>query len=118
MNLTRREANLAVRLVRPTSGDVTLRRLGTPGYGLYGRPDCVSARTDHPDAASFERDDFVGEHGPPIEQAMEINQIRDRRSGRGSRLAGLHTEGSTDVLDGHGTISSLSCHAIRSVLRV
>ena len=60
VNLTRREADLAVRLVRPTSGNVMLRRLGTLGYGLYGSPGYVSTRTDHPDEAPFERDDFVG----------------------------------------------------------
>ena len=62
VNLTRREADLAVRLVRPTSGNVTLRRLGTLGYGLYGSPEYVAARQKRkgPDAAPFGDDDFVG----------------------------------------------------------
>ena len=60
VNLTRREADLAVRLVRPMSGNVTLRRLGTLGYGLYGSPEYVAARQKGPDAAPFDGDDFVG----------------------------------------------------------
>ena len=60
VNLTRREADIAVRLVRPTSGNVTLRRLGTLGYGLYGSTEYVAARTPSPDAGPFDGDDFVG----------------------------------------------------------
>ena len=60
VNLTRREADLAVRLVRPTSGNVTLRRLGTLGYGLYGSPEYVATRRTSADAAPFDGDDFVG----------------------------------------------------------
>lgn len=36
VNLHRRDADLAVRLVRPERGNVTIRRLGTLGFGLYG----------------------------------------------------------------------------------
>ncbi|MDX5595513.1 LysR family transcriptional regulator [Pseudovibrio sp. SPO723] len=34
-NLHRRDADLALRLVKPTRGNITLRRLGTLGFGLY-----------------------------------------------------------------------------------
>lgn len=37
LNLGRREADLAVRLARPVSGDVVIRKLGDIGYGVYGR---------------------------------------------------------------------------------
>lgn len=38
LNLHRREADLALRMVRPERGNVSLQRLGTLGYGLYGAP--------------------------------------------------------------------------------
>ncbi|WCN07501.1 LysR family transcriptional regulator [Marinomonas mediterranea] len=34
-NLHRRDADLALRMVRPTQGNVSFRRIGTLGYGLY-----------------------------------------------------------------------------------
>lgn len=38
-NLHRRDADLAVRMVRPEHGNLRIRRLGTLGYGLYGSAD-------------------------------------------------------------------------------
>lgn len=38
LNLHRRDADLALRMVRPERGNVTLQRLGTLGYGLYCAP--------------------------------------------------------------------------------
>ncbi|RVT85206.1 LysR family transcriptional regulator [Rhodobacteraceae bacterium CCMM004] len=35
-NLHRREADLALRLVRPAQGNVTIKRVGSMAYGLYG----------------------------------------------------------------------------------
>ena len=35
VNLHRRDADLAVRMVKPDAGHLTLRRLGTLGFGLY-----------------------------------------------------------------------------------
>lgn len=36
VNLHRRDADLAIRMVKPDSGNLTLKRLGTVGFGLYG----------------------------------------------------------------------------------
>lgn len=36
VNLHRRDADLAVRMVKPDAGNVTIKRLGTLGFGLYG----------------------------------------------------------------------------------
>jgi DNA-binding transcriptional LysR family regulator len=36
LDLTRREADLAVRLARPQDGDLVVRRLGSLAYGIYG----------------------------------------------------------------------------------
>jgi len=60
VNLHRGDADLAVRMVKPASGNLTLRRLGTLGYGLYGARGYVQARAGGADAALLERDAFVG----------------------------------------------------------
>ncbi|MCK2184113.1 LysR family transcriptional regulator [Halomonas getboli] len=54
-SLSRRDADLAIRMVKPERGNVSLRRLGTLGYGLYAGPDYLSrrpagAKGDHDDA--------------------------------------------------------------------
>lgn len=35
LNLSRREADIAIRLARPEQGDLMIRRIGTMGFGLY-----------------------------------------------------------------------------------
>ncbi|WP_447893865.1 LysR family transcriptional regulator [Vreelandella sp. GE22] len=44
LNLHRRDADLALRMVRPTRGNVTLRRLGTLGYGVYASAEVAGQR--------------------------------------------------------------------------
>ncbi|WP_255435481.1 LysR family transcriptional regulator [Paracoccus sp. S1E-3] len=44
VNLHRRDADLAIRMVKPERGNVTLRRLGRLGFGLYGAPAYLAAR--------------------------------------------------------------------------
>jgi len=36
VNLHRRDADMAIRMVKPDTGNLTLKRLGTVGFGLYG----------------------------------------------------------------------------------
>jgi DNA-binding transcriptional LysR family regulator len=43
-DLTRREADLAIRGLRPESGDLIARRLGTSGYALMCTPDHAAAQ--------------------------------------------------------------------------
>ncbi|AIX75816.1 MAG: LysR family transcriptional regulator [Mixta calida] len=57
VNLHRRDADLAVRMVRPEAGNLTIKRLGTLGFGLYGSADYLSARRV---SAPFVDDDFIG----------------------------------------------------------
>ena len=45
VNLHRRDADLAVRMVKPDAGHLTLRRLGTLGFGLYGTGAYLDARS-------------------------------------------------------------------------
>ncbi|WP_128254775.1 LysR family transcriptional regulator [Falsirhodobacter deserti] len=59
-NLHRRDADIALRMVKPDRGNVSLQRLGVLGYGLYGSPAYMAARTHRPDAAAFEGDSFIG----------------------------------------------------------
>lgn len=59
VNLHRRDADLAIRMVKPQRGNVTVRRLGTLGYGLYASRDHVGQRADRHDDARFEADRFI-----------------------------------------------------------
>ncbi len=72
VNLHRRDADLAVRMVEPQRGHVVLRRLGQLGFGLYGAADYVAARGD---SSGFEADQFIGWAEPyghlPAAQWME-----------------------------------------------
>src|SRR3546814_8821548 len=47
-------------MLKPEAGNVTIKRLGTLGFGLYGAPGYVDARTAGADAATFDADDFIG----------------------------------------------------------
>lgn len=60
VNLHRRDADLAVRMVKPEAGNVTIKRLGTLGFGLYGARSYVDARIAGADAATFDDDAFIG----------------------------------------------------------
>ena len=59
VNLHRRDADLAIRMVKPERGHVTLRRLGTLGYGLYGSFDYVAQRKPSSDAGGYDSDAFI-----------------------------------------------------------
>lgn len=58
-NLHRRDADLAVRMVKPERGNVTLRRLGTLGYGLYSSPGYAAQREANPDLGGYDTDAFI-----------------------------------------------------------
>ncbi|QUS55900.1 LysR family transcriptional regulator [Pseudovibrio brasiliensis] len=59
VNLHRRDADLAIRMVKPESGNVTLRRLGTLGFGLYASKDYALKRAKWADQENYEQDDFI-----------------------------------------------------------
>lgn len=46
INLHRRDADLAVRMIKPEAGNVTIKRLGTLGFGLYGARKYVDTHRD------------------------------------------------------------------------
>lgn len=60
LNLHRRDADLAVRMAQPTAGHLTIRRLGTLGFGLYGAPAYVQARAAPDGCLAFEGEAFIG----------------------------------------------------------
>ncbi len=60
VNLHRRDADLAVRMVKPEAGNVTIKRLGTLGFGLYGARSYVDARIAGADTGNFDDDTFIG----------------------------------------------------------
>ncbi len=60
VNLHRRDADLAVRMVKPERGNVTIRRLGTLGYGLYASQGYIAGRPAKREDARFDTDRFIG----------------------------------------------------------
>ncbi|WP_312239533.1 LysR family transcriptional regulator [Pantoea sp.] len=60
VNLHRRDADLAVRMVKPDVGNLTLKRLGKVGFGVYGSADYLQSRSLSDGAPSFNEDAFVG----------------------------------------------------------
>lgn len=60
VNLHQRDADIALRMVKPDRGNVLLQRLGTLGYGLYGASRYISTRSSTADDSNFDADDFIG----------------------------------------------------------
>jgi len=59
VNLHRRDADLAVRMVKPERGNITMRRLGILGFGLYGSRAYMEARSPNPGDVRFDEDRFI-----------------------------------------------------------
>ena len=59
VNLHRRDADLAVRMVQPEAGNVTIKRLGTLGFGLYAASSYIHRRKGGTSITNFDSDDFV-----------------------------------------------------------
>lgn len=60
VNLHRRDADIALRMVKPDRGNVSLQRLGSLGFGLYGAPEYVAERPVPADASPFGQDAMIG----------------------------------------------------------
>lgn len=59
VNLHRRDADLALRMVKPDRGNVTIRRLATLGFGLYGAQCYLDGRKLRHKGRLDEDDDFI-----------------------------------------------------------
>ena len=55
VNLTRRDADIALRSVRPDSGDLLMRRIGAVDVAVYGARSYVEARGITPGAVDFSK---------------------------------------------------------------
>ncbi|MDH1608583.1 LysR family transcriptional regulator [Klebsiella aerogenes] len=56
VNLHRRDADLAIRMVKPESGNLTLKRLGKVGFGLYSADTGQAGSTD----VAFNHAQYIG----------------------------------------------------------
>lgn len=56
VNLHRRDADLAIRMVKPESGNLTLKRLGKVGFGLYSADTGLAGSTD----VAFNNAQYIG----------------------------------------------------------
>jgi DNA-binding transcriptional LysR family regulator len=84
VNLNRREADLALRLVRPKQGNVSIRRVGTMRNGLYGSVDYVQRRqvdSKEKDGGGFDGDEFISwsEHYGDLPTAQWIDRVLQGR---------------------------------------
>lgn len=81
VNLHRRDADLALRMVKPERGNVTLRRLGTLGFGLYASPNYVAQREAHHDTGNYDTDAFItwGETQAHLPAAQWVERVLQGR---------------------------------------
>lgn len=84
-NLHRREADLALRLVRPTQGNVTIKRLGEMRYGLYASSQYLSQRRDaknNCDIGRLDTDQFIAwsDHYQNLPAAKWVERTLQGRS--------------------------------------
>ncbi len=77
VNLHRRDADLAIRMVRPERGNVAVRKLGTLGYGLYASSSYVEGRQALQDVGSYDSDDMIawGEEQSHLPAAQWIERV-------------------------------------------
>jgi DNA-binding transcriptional LysR family regulator len=59
-DLTHGEADVAVRLYRPTAGELVVRRVGNMGFGLYGSPTYLQQHGTPRSAAELPQHCFIG----------------------------------------------------------
>ncbi|HYZ64660.1 MAG TPA: LysR family transcriptional regulator [Acetobacteraceae bacterium] len=90
LSLARREADIAVRTVRPEEGDLLTRRIGTMGYGLYASPDYLERAgvpNTEDDLTRHALLDWFDEY-PRVATASWFRKIAER-SDRTMRMSGV-----------------------------
>ena len=60
VNLHKRDADLAIRMVRPDNGYISIRRIGHLGFGLYASKGYLQSKPRCDSSGRFEQDDFIG----------------------------------------------------------
>jgi DNA-binding transcriptional LysR family regulator len=71
LSLARREAEIALRLARPASGELVVRRIATLDYGFYASP-CYQARLARGEAPAFIGFDAESEYVPEAAWARQV----------------------------------------------
>lgn len=84
INLHRRDADLAIRMVKPNNGNVALRRIGTLGFGLYGSSTYLANHSIGKSTSSLESDHLIGwlETYSHLPSAQWINRVLSDRPAR------------------------------------
>ena len=60
VNLHRRDADMAIRMVKPDVGNLTIKRLGTIGFGLYGAKNYLDEVGGVPAGQALDSAQYVG----------------------------------------------------------
>lgn len=82
VDLSRREADLALRFVRPSQHELVVRRVATIPFGLYAS---VRYLRDHPEAAAGAPADLIGLH-ESMEESPESRWLRAEHPGARLRV--------------------------------
>lgn len=86
LNLSRREADVAIRLARPEQGDLVIRRIGTLGFGLYAAPDYLETRGE-PESPADLADHSVIDWLDGFPENAPVSWLRQHLGGRPAAFA-------------------------------
>lgn len=86
LNLSRREADVAIRMARPEQGDLVIRRIGTLGFGLYASPGYLEAR-GAPQAPGDLADHAVIDWLDGFPENAPVSWLRQQMGGRPAAFA-------------------------------
>ncbi len=98
VNLSRREADVALRLFRPEQGNLVTRRIADIGHGLFASPDYI-ARHGRPDIATACAGHFLIDWPPELESTAPVAWLR------------RHAARARTVLRGNATIRLAAAQA-------
>lgn len=86
LNLSRREADVAIRMARPEQGDLVIRRIGTLGFGLFASPAYLEARGT-PEAAADLAQHSVIDWLDGFPENAPVSWLRQQMAGRPAAFA-------------------------------
>lgn len=74
-DLSRRDADIAVRMMRPTQGSLVARKIGTIGVGFYASPDYVASHGAPESLTDLDDHSVIGfdRESPPLEALAELD---------------------------------------------
>lgn len=75
-DLSRRDADIAVRMARPTQNTLIARRIGAVGFGFYATPDYLEAYGEPKDLEALAEHTVIGfdRTSPPIPPGLDIGR--------------------------------------------